>query len=199
MNRPEAAVAKTKKRLFIAVDISDAAKERLRSAQVSLTSAIGSVRWVRPTGMHLTLAFLGYVDLETETKVKQALANVAAKTAPYNFIVRDIGGFPAPGRPRVIWAGVTDGGQTEDIAHALQPVLATIGFLPEEREFTPHITLGRIKRPRSLSDGEAFSRAAGIAGSSQEKAVELVLYQSVLRRAGAEYTAVERFRFREAD
>lgn len=179
----------TKKRLFIAIDISPETRLRLQDAQLRLRAALPDTKWVKPAGMHVTLVFLGYVDEAAEAAVKRATGRVARRLVPYDFAVEGIGGWPSARRPRVVWAGIKDEGGFEIAAAELTAELATIGYESEERSFRPHVTLGRIKNPRRPEDPDAFTAAAAEVGSTYLHARELVLYCSTLSRAGAEYKA----------
>ncbi len=187
-------MAEPKKRLFIAVDVSPDSKRQLAEAQAKLSAVVPDAKWVEPDGLHVTLVFLGYVDETVEASVKNALTTAAARLSPWLFKVGGVGAFPTNSRPRVIWAGVSDGGEFASAASELAAVLTPLGFEPEERPYVPHITLGRIKRPHRLAEAEALTKSAKVDGASQN-AGELLLYRSRLSRSGAEYSVEARFPF----
>lgn len=166
--------------------------ERLRGA--------GEVKWVDPPLLHLTLKFLGEVPeerLEEITKAAVETANTAA-----NFVLEcgGIGAFPHPRRPRVVWLGIGGAGAEKlgRLAESLDRRLAKVGFAREEREFRPHLTLGRVKGPKGLPDlAKRLEREAkGEPERVSWPVSELILVQSQLRRTGPIYTPVEHFSLR---
>ncbi|MFA5362234.1 MAG: RNA 2',3'-cyclic phosphodiesterase [Candidatus Omnitrophota bacterium] len=133
-------------RTFIAIELPEEVKEYLRRLQGKLKKPGADVKWVTPGNIHLTLKFLGEIDENTV----QAVENIIEKTArtKRSFIVHvsSLGGFPGLTSPRVIWIGI-DKGDTEvkEIAQDLEKSLEEIGIPPENREFSSHITIGRIR------------------------------------------------------
>lgn len=170
-------------RLFIAIDLPPEAKNRLEALQA------GSIPAARPVGrsqMHLTLKFLGDVDGAAFRRVRSVLAEVRA--APFVLGLRGVGCFPPRGAPRVLWAGLDAPPELAALHGQLEQRLAAAGFPPEERDFSPHITLARFKtRPpgeavaRFLRQHAAFAVAPFPVG-------EVVLYSSLLRPDGPRYT-----------
>ncbi|HEX8995085.1 MAG TPA: RNA 2',3'-cyclic phosphodiesterase [Ktedonobacterales bacterium] len=152
-------------RTFIALDLSEAAREALRRELRRLARALPGVRFVDPADLHLTLAFLGELDDDALGAVNALTAAVAQETAPFRLALNGLGVFGPPASPRVVWAGV--GGETRRLI-ALQRRLADAleqrGFPREQRPYSPHLTLARIARPldeaayqrlRLLLDGPA--------------------------------------------
>jgi RNA 2',3'-cyclic 3'-phosphodiesterase len=138
-------------RAFIAIDIPDDVRAAIGEAQARLKRAhVGlKISWTKIDNPHLTLQFLGYVEEPAIDKIKSALQSVAAQHQPFEIAVRGAGAFPNEGRARVIWVGCADAaGKLKAIAQGVQAALQPLGFEPELREFSAHLTLGRIKFPR---------------------------------------------------
>ncbi len=182
------------KRLFLALPITDEAKAELAAAQAVLASSLPGAKWVSPDGMHLTLKFLGYVNYELigESLVKP-VQKAARQLKMYTFSLNGLGAFPSEKRPRVVWAGVSDGGESEKLAGLLDEAIEPIGFPAEGRKFTPHITLARIKDPRVIKNPEIFNKAGMAVKRLEISARSLILYESVLDREGAKYFALTEF------
>jgi 2'-5' RNA ligase len=107
------------------------------------------VSWVKTGNIHLTLQFLGYVEEPVVPKISSALESVAARHGAFELPVRGAGAFPNVNRPRVLWVGCRDqAGKLRALAGAVQAAMEPLGFQPERREFSAHLTLGRIKAPR---------------------------------------------------
>lgn len=142
-------------RLFISINFSRGLAERIKETVRRLREELPGVRWVRPENFHITLKFLGDVSEEQVPRIQKAIAEVARERSPLKIRLKDTGVFPSGRRPRVVWLGIDEG--SEDItalARALEKTLAPLGFRPEKRNFTPHLTLGRIK------DGKSGRKAA---------------------------------------
>jgi 2'-5' RNA ligase len=142
-------------RAFIAIDLPPAVKEALGGAARALGERVerGVVRWVRPEQMHLTLRFLGETPLDRLPAVRQAMDAAAGGRAPFELRLDGVGCFPNRNRPRVVWVGLAaaDGGESAPLLAlkaALDEALAPVGRPPEDRPFTAHLTLGRVKDER---------------------------------------------------
>jgi 2'-5' RNA ligase len=129
-------------RLFIAAEIPADVKAQL----VALKSDISGATWVKPDAMHLTLRFLGdQIDPIRLLPIKTALESIKAE--PFPVVLRGTGRFP-PGtkRPaRVLWVGIADQPALLALQASVERAVAAVGFDPEDRAFSPHITLARLK------------------------------------------------------
>lgn len=139
-------------RAFIAIEIPDDVREAVEVAQARLKRAYTSVKisWAKIENAHITLQFLGYVEEPVVPKISAALEDVASRHEPFELQVAGAGAFPDERRPRVLWVGCRDeGGKLKALAGAVQAATEPLGFRPEHREFSAHLTLGRIKTPRT--------------------------------------------------
>jgi 2'-5' RNA ligase len=146
-------------RAFIAIDIPEDVRAAIAEAQARLKRAhLGvKVSWAKIGNVHLTLQFLGYVEEPVVPKISEALTVVAGQHEPFDLPVRGAGAFPDARRPRVLWAGCSDEqGRLKTLARAVQVEMQQFGFEPEHREFSAHLTLGRIKIPKP---DDALTRA----------------------------------------
>jgi 2'-5' RNA ligase len=145
------------------------------------------VAWVARDNVHLTLKFLGAVEAARLEAVAGALAAAAARAAPFDLGLDGLGGFPSSRRPRVIWAGLGEGvAATAALAREVDVALAGLGFPREPREFSAHVTLGRVRVPRSnrpLADALTGSGELG-----RQRVEHVVLMRSDLSPRGARYT-----------
>lgn len=183
-------------RLFVALDIPDLVRRALRELMARLKPDCRDVRWVRPEGIHITLEFLGETDGAKLDAIKAALSAVhSAELVKLDF--RGIGFFPNEFHPRVIWCGVEGSPNLATLAASVGRALQPLGFPAETRAFTPHLTLARFDSHKGL---DTLVRAANNLksydlGSARQS--EFYLYQSVLKRGGAEYTRLATFPFAE--
>ena len=134
-------------RTFIAVEVTPTIRSRLVAMQRELASTAQEVKWVEEDNLHVTLKFLGQVDEREVHTVCRLAQEAVAGQDPFEMTVAGIGAFPNANRPRVIWAGVTAGGPELIRIHAnLEQALRAQGYPREDRPYTPHITLGRIRQ-----------------------------------------------------
>ena len=186
-------------RAFIAIPLPHPLLDRLSALQRQLESQIPSrsVRWVRAEGIHLTLKFLGDTPTEKLPDIKRALTAVARHAPACTFTVGELGCFPNPRRPRVVWVGVQEPtGRLAALQDAIEEVMAPLGYPPEGRGFTPHLTLGRV---RGGARRDEVSRVGDVVtGKTGEPLAEIAadhfaLIRSVLKPTGAEYITLEEF------
>lgn len=134
-------------RTFVAVDLTPAVRKRAGKLVGLLRPASADVNWVDPPNMHLTLKFLGDVPDTQVPAICNAVAAAAAEVEPFSLQVHGCGAFPTPSRPRTIWIGVTDGLEPiRQLHQAIDFALLDLGFAKERRQFTPHLTIGRVRR-----------------------------------------------------
>jgi 2'-5' RNA ligase len=187
-------------RTFIALDLGKPVRDRLVLLQQALARGGAEVKWVEPENLHLTLLFLGEVDAREVVELCRAVGDACATVAAFRLSVERVGCFPNPRRPRVVWAGVGEGTQEVVALHdALEGPLLELGcYRREDRPYTPHITLGRVR-----GEGHADALAASItrhaawqAGATLVREVHVL--SSELRPEGPVYTVLSRARLRGA-
>ena len=183
-------------RSFIAIELPDDVKEtialiikRLRPAQHRY------VKWVAPEGTHMTIKFLGNIYSSQIPQITGIMKTAASKVPPLELRLGGLGMFPNEQRPRVLWVALE--GNTEPLAtmqHDIEKALAPLGFAPENRAFTPHLTLGRVRDNASADDRRE------IGGVVKDKKIdydasftlrELSLMKSTLTPTGAIYNRLD--------
>ncbi|MDT8306761.1 MAG: RNA 2',3'-cyclic phosphodiesterase [Anaerolineae bacterium] len=174
-------------RAFIAIKLPADVQEVLRAVSEELAPRLPdrAVTWVRPERMHLTLRFLGDTPVAQLEDLVVALDAVAAKEQPFTLQLGQLGAFPNQRRPRVIWVGLA--GEVEaatTLQQALDTALVPLGWQPDSKKFSPHLTLGRVKRKDdriNLPWGQAVVPTAFTVS-------EIHLMESQLRPQGPLYT-----------
>lgn len=182
-------------RCFVAVELPEPVRQELGRLAGEFRSRVRDVRWVRSDRMHLTLAFLGDVSADFVEQARPGLESAAAGHAAFEAGMGGLGAFPSSRRARAVWAGMATGADRvqalqRDVVRALQP----IGFVPERRPFTPHLTLGRLRVP-----GDVGTICRLQFASSPFTVDRVVLFRSVLRPEGPEYTALATFPLAASD
>lgn len=143
-------------RAFFCLDLDRETKTHLADQVRPLKRLPVNVKWVPPENMHITMVFLGDVDdglvPDLEVAARQALDETGLD-GPIDVTLDRLGAFPHVHKPRVVWAGCTsDPEPVEHLAKSLESALEPLGFEPEDRPFTTHVTLGRVKE-RGRSQG----------------------------------------------
>lgn len=174
-------------RLFVAIDLP----EEIKASLSQLSGAVPGARWVAPSEIHLTLRFIGDVDPQRVEKIKKELAAIQFGSFPLR--VAGVGHFPARGYPRVLWVGLEPRPELMSLQQRIERALQQAGVPPEERPFSPHITLARLKetQPAAVAGFESLHRALEY---PPFQAREYVLYFSVLTPKGAIHRKEEVYR-----
>lgn len=182
------------KRIFIGLDLSDAARAACDSHVELLRKKFPDVRvgWELPEKLHVTLKFLGNTDEPTLAELEKEVAEIVSKHEPFQLRLLRTGVFPRASRPRVLWIG------TEDRPAVIQPLFTEIEaacgrfeFPADEKAFRPHITIGRIRDPYAA--GELAEAHLGKRIEPVEFEVrDVVIYESKLQPTGSVYSAVSR-------
>ena len=181
-------------RIFVALDVPEAVRAALAELSARLAKVCPSARWVRPGGVHITLKFIGEVPADRFEKIRHALGELP-NFPPVNLRFAGLGFFPSARRPRVFWAGVEGGPTLAELASAIEMKLDPLGIDPEKRAFHPHLTLARFEPPRGIPALTAAVEALGSPEFGSETFTEFHLYQSVLKRSGAQYTRLVTYPF----
>src|SRR5581483_8853950 len=181
-------------RLFVAIEIEPAIRERMNDFVNGLRAKIPEAHWARAEGLHITLKFLGNVADERRTMIENALRSVRGKAVRLS--LKQLGVFPNPRSPRVLWVGIEAGPELQQLAMAVDQQMNSIGFESEKRAFSPHVTLARFnQRPRG-DLGSLLSEAQ--TGFGTMTANEFHLYESKLSPQGSRYTKLASFKLEQA-
>ncbi|MBM4442183.1 MAG: RNA 2',3'-cyclic phosphodiesterase [Candidatus Rokubacteria bacterium] len=173
----------------MAVLLDAPTRAALAEAAARLRAAAGAlpVSWTAADNYHVTVKFLGNVDGGRVDEIAAALRDAARGHAPFTLVVGGLGAFPSALRPRVLWAGITAGGEAvTSVAGAVDAGLARLGLPREARDFSPHVTIGRVRESRRVP---ALVEALDGNGEFGRVAVDAVtLMRSELSPRGARYT-----------
>lgn len=183
-------------RAFIAIELPEAILAELGNIEARLKPQMphDTIRWVKADSIHLTLKFLGQVPSDQLGLITSSLRAAVAAHAPFTLEVREAGCFPNIHRPRVVWVGVQENGhRLHALQRAVENAITPLGYPTEIRDFTPHLTLGRLARDVRPADqkriGEAV-QAAGVDSLGKWEVREVALIKSDLKPSGAEYAVL---------
>lgn len=181
-------------RSFIAFEIPNNIKEKISLLQTNLSKKIKDVRWVKSSGIHLTIKFLGNIQENKINLICEKISSVMIKYPPFEVIIKEIGCFPNFRKPRVIWLGLEEKrNYLLQISNEIETELKQIGFPPEDREFSPHLTLGRFGLNKVIAD---FAKIAEDYKDLKIDVLQLAsisLIKSDLKSGGAIYTTIGSF------
>jgi 2'-5' RNA ligase len=187
-------------RVFIAIDINEEVQKAIGKLQKKIqneTRIDKGVKWVRPELMHLTLKFLGDVKDDILNDVCKITGEVVAKYSAFNLDIENAGHFGG-NSARVLWVGTGDGNEIlAQIAGDLNEKLQHLGFAPETRRFTGHLTLCRIK---NAGAGYELARVAQEFGDFEAGTVivdRIIVYQSQLSSEGPTYTPIAKYNLKQ--
>lgn len=195
-------------RTFIAVEMVESLQLYLGDLIAYAARELPALRWVDPAGIHLTLAFLGELDDERLAAAMEAARTAARDVPDFTYSMKGLGFFGSPHQPRVVWMGVEDhpspyvqGSPLHLVHRTLNRELERRQFEVEQRSFSPHLTLARIKQPLSPPEQQALQRLLqsrrATPPAHRYPARKLAVMKSELSRAGARYTCLQQYALSE--
>lgn len=179
-------------RAFVALEIPPDLQQAVSDAVAPLQTAIGPlVRWVPKQNIHLTLKFLGDISPANVEMLSQMLRAEAELFPCFDLHLRGLGSFPNPKRPRVIYIGVEAPAALDSLQRGIEAAARRLGYESEERGFSAHLTVGRVKQHISTSEQQIIRRAleeTRIDALGTTRVDSVHLYKSDLKPAGSVYT-----------
>ena len=189
-------------RSFIAIELPNELKLELTQLETRLKSAKQPwVKWVNPEGIHLTLKFLGNIAADMTGEITRAMEEAIQGISPFHLEVRELGVFPNLRRVQVAWVGISgEVDKLSQIQKRIETALTPLGFAPESRPFTPHLTLARLRDQASPDERQRFGQL--IASTKFEVACTIEvdaisLMRSQLTREGAIYSRISSVELRK--
>jgi 2'-5' RNA ligase len=196
-------------RTFIAIDVPPAVFDTITRIQNRFKSLGLHASWVKPGNIHLTLKFLGDTDPGRIPGIQNQLTQTLAPFAPFRLSLESAGVFPNTKNPRILWVGLKDEeGTLETLQAGIDKALECVGFPMEQRPFSPHLTLARIKSPQGIQSPLGIKLPRGekelkdeLDALNQEgisphpfNVSGLHLYESQLTPKGSIYTLLANFK-----
>ena len=182
------------RRIFLALDISDASRAACNAHNASLRRSFPDARvgWERPEKLHITLKFLGSTGVDTLEKLQGGMAAIVTRQRPFQLRLSRPGVFPSSSRPRILWIGLEDqSGAVAPLHEEIEGACVSLGFKREDKQFRPHITIGRIRDPRGAVELARSHLETEIEPVGFEVA-DVVIYESKLHSTGSVYSVVAR-------
>ncbi len=181
-----------RQRIFIAVGLPDAIKEKIGGLIEQFKASGAAVRWVEPKNLHVTLKFLGWVEEERVSQVVELTEKAVRGKKAFCADLQGIGTFPAGRDPRIIWVGITEGGDNlKALAEELEKLFAQAGYGSEEREFSSHVTIGRIKERKGADKLREKMAAFNEVKLGDAPVASLQIMKSTLTPDGPRYEIIK--------
>ncbi|PWC44835.1 RNA 2',3'-cyclic phosphodiesterase [Azospirillum sp. TSO22-1] len=173
-------------RLFVALDFPADVRARL----AGLAGGVPGARWTESDNLHLTLRFIGEVPDDTAHDIDAALAEIAAPG--FDLVLDGVGMYGSGRNARVLWAGVERSEALSHLQSKVESALVRCGLAPEERKFSPHVTLARLKDAPKDRLGR-FLEDRGLFRAGPMRIGHFTLYRSHLGKGGAVYEALREY------
>lgn len=174
-------------RAFIALQSSSEIKARLAGVQSELISANADVKWDSPEKFHITLKFLGNCKPEVLAQLTTDLRSSLQDIHSFEIVYKTIGCFPTITHPKVVWVGADKNQSLDQLQTKVEEACTHLGFTKEDRQFHPHITLGRVKGNRNIHRLTEKLKSITLE-PLQVECSEVLLMRSELKPTGSVYT-----------
>lgn len=181
-------------RAFIAIELNAQLQSQLAEIIRQLKSPqTAAVRWVAAQNIHLTLKFLGEISTANLQMLTSRLQAEAQRHAPFEITVGGLGAFPNPRRPRVVWVGMQAPPALTSLQHGVENETNRLGYTPEDKPFSPHLTIGRVTNNADPAEVQQVAAALGkmtVGELGSVRVDAITLFRSDLQPTGAVYTVV---------
>jgi 2'-5' RNA ligase len=177
-------------RCFIAVNLTEEVRKSLADVISELRKSRADVKWIPPGNIHLTLKFLGNTDDSLVPAISESLSKKLSHYKPFYIKIADVGCFPSEKHPRVIWIGMEGADELKEIQKDVDAEISTFGFAPDDRPFSPHLTIGRVRSARNLTELMKYFEGFKAADFGTIAIRDIHIMKSDLKPAGAEYSSL---------
>jgi len=182
-------------RCFIAIEIPETIRISIDDSIAVLKKSGAEVKWVACENIHLTVQFLGETEEPLVPKVKEALDKILSPYSPFYIKISTVGCFPDRRHPRVIWVGVEESRSLIDLYKDIANAMEGFGYKQEERAFTPHITIGRVKSNKNMRELLMRLDEVRAIRFSDFEVLNITLMKSELKPSGAKYYSLAEIPF----
>jgi 2'-5' RNA ligase len=185
-------------RSFLAIELSDETRQFLGEAQQKLQQTGSDIRWVTPKNIHLTIKFLNEIEREKIDDVVTAVEENLKDVKSFEAQLSELGVFPDMHRLRIIWAGLKDpAGEINHLVGKIESALQPLGFPKEDRDFQAHITLGRVRSLKNISQLIDAIKNCALPAGLKQRIGSVTLFKSTLTPDGPIYEALKQFSLRD--
>ncbi len=182
------------RRLFTAIKIKPAHKLVTAIEDFSRELSREKIKWINPENIHITLKFFGNTPESDIPAIKSSLLDASRGLCEFDVTVKGCGTFGSPRFPRVIWLGLENSDRLKTLYNKINYELSKVGVKPDERSFSPHLTIGRVKHIKNLYALDALVSKYHDETLLTQSVNSFQLFESVLQREGPKYLVLENFR-----
>jgi 2'-5' RNA ligase len=184
------------KRIFAAIKIHPSENFIYLMYQLKQALRNENIKWVEPNNIHITLKFFGETEESGIAEINNQLEMVSSRHKSFKFYIKGTGIFGSSYNPRVIWFGINENKELENLSTDVLNSMATIGWQKDRQNFVPHLTMGRIKFISNKNKlKELVDRFKDVA-IQEEDLNEFYLYESVLKPQGPIYNVLKTFKLK---
>jgi len=174
-------------RCFIAIDIPDQIKRDIGELIEIFKKYDTDVKWIAHENIHITLKFLGNTHVDLIHEICKSLGNILLPFEPFYIKIYSVGVFPNRKYPRIIWIGIEDSEILIRLQRDVEESMALLGYQKEDRKFHPHLTVGRVRSPKGISNLINELDIFKEKHFGNVKVEDVKLMESRLKPSGAQY------------
>lgn len=179
-------------RAFLAIDLDDDLKPKINRIIKEFKKTDARIKYVELTNLHLTLKFFGDIDTDGLDLLEEAISNVVSQFDSFKIKIKGCGAFPNTNRIKVIWVGIDDDAIIKDLHDSLDKEFVRLGF-DEDRKFSTHLTIGRMKSAKSKNKVKSTIEEFGDVEVGEMEVTHITLKKSTLTPAGPIYEDLKIF------
>ena len=179
-------------RAFLAIDLDDDLKPKINRIIKEFKKTDARIKYVELTNLHLTLKFFGDIDTDGLDLLEEAISNVVSQFDYFKIKIKGCGAFPNTNRIKVIWVGIDDDAIIKDLHDSLDKEFVRLGF-DEDRKFSTHLTIGRMKSAKSKNKVKSTIEEFGDVEVGEMEVTHITLKKSTLTPAGPIYEDLKIF------
>ena len=179
-------------RAFLAIDLDDDLKPKINRIIKEFKKIDARIKYVELTNLNLTLKFFGDIDTDGLDLLEEAISNVVSQFDSFKIKIKGCGAFPNTNRIKVIWVGIDDDAIIKDLHDSLDKEFVRLGF-DEDRKFSTHLTIGRMKSAKSKNKVKSTIEEFGDVEVGEMEVTHITLKKSTLTPAGPIYEDLKIF------
>jgi len=177
-------------RCFISVKLPDEVRRSMADLIAELKKAGPDVSWVPAGNIHLTLKFLGNTNDSLIPMIKERITKKLSHYNAFYIKIVGVGCFPSEKRPRVLWIGIERSDLLNSIQKDMEAEVEELGFAPEDRPFSPHLTFGRVRSQKGIAEMLRRFTEFRTADFGLVEVKSIHIMKSDLKPTGAEHTSI---------
>tara|TARA_B100001029_G_C15027671_1_gene434750 strand:- start:138 stop:701 length:564 start_codon:yes stop_codon:yes gene_type:complete len=178
------------KRVFFGIPVKVNLNTLIEMIQTTVDAPCGDIKWVYGKNLHLTLAFIGNIELDKIERLKEELKSVNFDQ-PFNAVLNYTGIFPTPKDPNVFWLGIDKGeDRFQSIVKKIREILLKLDLLIDTKEFIPHVTIGRIQNKKEAWKIDTNSYLNAVFSPTRFIVNSIHLYESIMTEKGVRYSTI---------